>query len=62
MSKIQTQLPGKFWQDRIKLINEELMKVKQISDEKTELEQVLTETKKKNLLLERDIKDKQSTK
>ncbi len=38
------------------------MKVKQISDEKTELEQVLTETKKKNLLLERDIKDKQSTK
>lgn len=37
VSKIQTQLHGKFWQDRIKQIREELMKVKQISEEKAEL-------------------------
>lgn len=31
-------------------------------EEKTELEQSLAQAKKKNLLLERDLKDKQSTK
>lgn len=37
VSKIQTQLPGKFWQERIKQIREELLKVKQVSEEKAEL-------------------------
>ena len=62
LSRIQTILPGKVWQERIKIIREDLIRVKEVMEEKKELEHTLMESKKKILLLEREIKEKQSTK
>lgn len=44
------------------MIKDELLKVKQTMDQKTELEQQLLEAKKNILILERDVKDKQNSK
>lgn len=62
LSRLQTHLPGKVWAEKIKKIKDELLNVKKLKEQKIELEATLGETKKKVHLMEREIKDKQSTK
>lgn len=62
LSKIQVKLVGKIWIDRIKLIRDELNRFEQTVVEKNDLEKALAEQKKKILMLEKEIKDRQTTK
>lgn len=55
---MQTRLSGGVWRNRIQQIKEELQKVKQLTDKKNDLEQELLEAKKKMIMQEKDIKDK----
>jgi len=46
------------WRKRIDLIRDELMRVRQLTDQKNDLEAELVDAKKKILIQEKDLKDK----
>lgn len=58
LKKLQTRLTGGMWRKRIDLIRDELMRVRQLTDQKNDLEIELVEAKKKILIQEKDLKDK----
>ncbi len=62
LSRVHIKLPGKLWQDKLREMKEELNKFESTLAEKVELERLHAEQKRKILLLEKEIKDRQSTK
>jgi len=58
LKKLQTRLTGTMWRKRIDLIREELMRVRQLTDQNNDLEAELVEAKKKILIQDKDLKDK----
>lgn len=62
LSRIHVKLPGKYWQEKLKSMREELGKFEATLKEKEELEQLSAEQKKKILVLEKEIRDRQTIK
>ena len=62
LSRVHVKLPGRLWQDKLKEMREELARFEATLAEKAELERVTAEQKRKILILEKEIKDRQSTK
>lgn len=62
LSRLHVRLPGRLWQDKLKEMKDELARFEATLAEKAELERVCAEQKRKILLLEKEIKDRQSTK
>jgi hypothetical protein len=62
LSRVHAKLPGRLWQDKLREMREELGRFETTLAEKAELERVCAEQKRRILLLEKEIKDRQSTK
>ena len=62
LSRVHVKLPGKLWQDKLKDMKEELARFEKTLADKEELERVSGEQKKKILMQEQEIRDRQSTK
>ncbi len=50
------------WQKRVETIKSELQRVKELSDQKNDLEVELVEAKKKIVIQEKEIKDRNAAK
>ena len=62
LAKLKTQFTGKVWNEKFKEIKDQLNKLKDLNEERDELQQVVLEKKKRILQLEKELKDKQSIK
>lgn len=62
LSRVHAKLPGRLWQDKLREMRDELGRFEATLAEKVELERVGAEQKRKILMLEKEIKDRQSTK
>lgn len=58
LKKLQTRLTGGLWRKRIDLIRDELTRVRQLTEQKNDLEAELVEAKKKIVIQDKDLKDK----
>lgn len=58
LKKLQTKLPGGMWRKRIEGVRDELLRVKQLTDQKNDLEVELMEAKKRVLIQDKELKDK----
>ena len=58
LKKLQMRLTGSMWRMRITLIRNELMRVRELTDQKNDMEADLIEAKRKILIQDKDLKDK----